>query len=115
MPSSDNFDDALVFVAPAGGSTTGTLIIFTAAQGLAVLPLETKTSGLDFSGKCSGRVKGVTATTVAWITGEALVITTAGSAAAATAGAFSNAYAAAAKAATATTGDVILRAPAQAN
>lgn len=115
MPTSDNFDETLEFVAPVGGATTGTLIVFTAAQGTAVLPLTTATSGNTFVGKVTGRVKSVTKTTVAWITGEALLITTAGVAAAVTAGNFSNAIAATASAATATTGDVILRAPAQAN
>jgi hypothetical protein len=110
MATSHDYDGSLSFVAPSGGATAGTIIKNTTTSAV-IFPLTTAASGVAYTGKVSGRVNGVTTTTQTWVAGQMLSHNGT---------AFSTlisvlrvvANAAAAKVNTATTGDVILRMPA---
>ncbi len=109
MATSHDFEGALSFIAPAGGVTAGTLIVNSTTKA-AIYPLTTAASGVAYSGKVFGLIKGVPrVTTTDWIVGmrlahdgTAFVVTTTGAA---------SVVGWAANAATATTGDVILTLP----
>jgi predicted RecA/RadA family phage recombinase len=108
MPSKDNFNGAIDFVAPTGGVTAGT---FKVIQGCAVLPLKTASAAASFPGLIAGRVKNapkVAGTT--WTAGQKLYWVTASSAfsPASTGNTDYGVRAAAAALSAATTGDVIL-------
>ena len=93
MATSNNFDDTMVFTAVAA-VTAGTLVV-TATTLIANLPLTSAASGVAYTGKCVGRVSGVTkSSNTAFLAGAPLQITTAGLAIAmASAGTVVNAYA----------------------
>lgn len=110
MATSHDYDGSLSFIAPAGGATAGT-IIKNSTTSATIFPLTTAASGVAYTGKVAGRVNGVTTTTVLWIAGQMLSHNgTAFSTLVSTLRVVANA--AAAKTAAATTGDVILRLPA---
>jgi len=93
MATSSNFDETMVFTAVAA-VTAGTLSV-TATTLIANLPLTSAASGVAYTGKCVGRVNGVTkSSNTAFLAGAPLQITTAGLAIAmASAGTICNAYA----------------------
>ncbi len=91
--SSNNFDETMPFTAVAAVSA-GVLNV-TATTLIACLPLTSALSGATYTGKCTGRVSGVTkSSATAFLAGAPLGITTAGLALAiASAGTIVNAYA----------------------
>ncbi len=93
MASSNNFDETMIFTAVTA-VTAGTLVV-TATTLIANLPLTSAASGVAYTGKCVGRVSGVTKSSLtAFLAGAPLQITTAGLALAqASAGTVVNAYA----------------------
>lgn len=115
MATSDNFAGTLTFVAPAGGTTAGTLL-FNATTRCVIYPFATVTSGSNYTGKVVGKVVGAPLESVAaaaagtplsWSTTNAnftpvVTGTTA----------MVNAYLAAPSVSTTLTGDVILCLPA---
>lgn len=56
MASSDNFENTLALVAPAGGVTAGTMAIDVNTRQV-VLPMTSATSGNTFTAKVMGRIK----------------------------------------------------------
>jgi hypothetical protein len=62
--TSDNFENTITLVAPAGGATTGTLI-YNATTKVVAYPLTTATSGSDYVAKVVGRLNGVAVESVA--------------------------------------------------
>lgn len=111
MASSDNFDETMEFVAPAGGATAGTLIV-EATTLKVTLPLISATSGNNYTGKCFGRIDGVTkSSATAFLAGAALTIKTDGVAYARTAAGIVNAWAFGAAVSTDTSMSVILTLP----
>ncbi len=90
--TSNNFDETMPFTAVAA-VTAGTLVV-TATTLIANLPLTSAASGVSYTGKCVGRVSGVTkSSATAFLACAPLGITTAGLALAiASAGTIVNAY-----------------------
>jgi hypothetical protein len=62
--TSHDFSDTLPLVAPAGGTTAGTVIFNTTTRNF-IFPLETVTSGSTYIGKVRGLLKGVAIESVA--------------------------------------------------
>lgn len=113
MAASNNFEDTLAMVAPAGGAVVGTPIYNSTAKNV-VLPMTAATSGNTYSAKVLGLVTGAAKLTgVAWVQGRPLrwISSTSKFAVTTATTQVSQAVAAAAAAAGDTTGDVILRFP----
>lgn len=111
MATSENFDETMEFVAPAGGATAFTPIV-EATTLKVTLPFFSATSGQNYTGKCVGGVGGITkSSATAFLAGAALTIKTDGVAYASSAAGIINAYAMGPAVSTATTMDVVLCLP----
>lgn len=72
MATSDNFEGTMPLTAPAGGATTGTLIM-NATSKLVSMPMTTVTSGNTYTGKVVGLIRNSTKLSgVAWVSGQSL-------------------------------------------
>ena len=72
MATKGNFEGTATLVAPAGGSTTGTLIFDATTRNL-ILPMTTATSGANYTGLIMGLMRSVpVSATVALAVGQPL-------------------------------------------
>jgi hypothetical protein len=110
MATSHDYDGTMTRVAPNGGVTAGT-VYNDSTDKVTYLCMVTAVSGANFTAKVEGRVNAVAASTgAAWTAGQPLAFASSVFTHVIT-GAVIVAHAAAARAATATTGDVILQLP----
>ncbi len=110
MPTPHDFEGTLQPLAPAGGAVVGTILKL--SNELVCLPMTAAASGVAFVAKVRGRVNTVLANTgAAWTTGQRLAHNGTAFTHLLSGTAVVVAIAAAARAASATTGDVILRLP----
>jgi hypothetical protein len=111
MATSHDYNGAITRVAPSGGVTVNT-IYADSTDKVVYLALNTALSGASFTAKVEGRVNGVAANTgAAWTAGQPLAYVASSGFTHVITGTQIIAHAAAPRAATATTGDVILCLP----
>lgn len=73
MPTSDNFSDTIIRVAPAGAVVAGT-VYADATDKVVCLAMTTAASGANFTAKVTGKVRSVLKVTgSAWTAGQRLI------------------------------------------